>query len=79
MLEKAFKYRIYPNKKQQELIQKTFGCCRYVYNYFLDKRITEYKENKKSLSFYDTSKMLTQLKKKKNGLRNQIKMLCKKL
>lgn len=63
MLEKAFKYRIYPNKKQQELIQKTFGCCRYVYNYFLDKRITEYKENKKTLNFYDTSKMLTQLKK----------------
>lgn len=69
LLEKAFKYRIYPNKKQQELIQKTFGCCRYVYNYFLDKRITEYKENKKTLSFYDTSKMLTQLKKEKEWLR----------
>jgi putative transposase len=69
LLEKAFKYRIYPNKKQQELLQKTFGCCRYVYNYFLDKKITEYKENKKSLSFYDTSKMLTQLKKEKEWLR----------
>ena len=68
-MEKGFKYRIYPNKKQQELIQKTFGCCRYVYNYFLDKRITEYKENKKTLSFYDTSKMLTQLKKEKEWLR----------
>lgn len=63
MLEKVFRYRIYPNKKQQELIQKTFGCCRYVYNYFLDKRITEYKENKKNLSFYDTCKLLAQLKK----------------
>ena len=69
LLEKAFKYRIYPNKKQQELIQKTFGCCRYVYNYFLDKKITEYKENKKSLSFYDTSKMLTQLKKENEWLK----------
>ena len=62
-MEKAFKYRIYPNKKQQELIQKTFGCTRFVYNYFLDKRKTEYQQNKKSLSFNDTSKMLTQLKK----------------
>lgn len=27
---KAYKYRIYPNKQQEEQIQKTFGCCRYV-------------------------------------------------
>ncbi len=61
-MEKAFKYRIYPNKKQQELIQKTFGCCRFVYNYFLDKRKTEYEKDKTSLSYNDTSKMLTKLK-----------------
>lgn len=78
MLEKGFKYRIYPNKKQQELIQKTFGCCRYVYNYFLDKRITEYKENKKSLSFYDTSKMLTQLKKENEWLKEPDKCSLQK-
>ncbi|MDE5830927.1 MAG: helix-turn-helix domain-containing protein, partial [Clostridia bacterium] len=29
---KAYKYRIYPNKQQNEQIQKTFGCCRFVYN-----------------------------------------------
>lgn len=63
MAEKAYKYRIYPNKKQQELIQKTFGCVRFVYNYFLDKRKTEYEKNNKSLSYNDMSKMLTQLKK----------------
>lgn len=63
MSEKAYKYRVYPNKKQKELIQKTFGCTRYVYNYFLDKRKTEYEQNKKALSYNDTSKMLTQLKK----------------
>lgn len=28
---KAYKYRIYPNKQQKELIRKTFGCCRFVY------------------------------------------------
>lgn len=29
-MEKSYKYRIYPNKKQQEIIAKTFGCCRFV-------------------------------------------------
>lgn len=69
ILEKAYKYRIYPNKKQQELIQKTFGCCRFVYNYFLDLRINEYKNNKKSLNYYDTCKMLTELKKENEWLK----------
>lgn len=68
-MEKAYKYRIYPNKKQQELIQKTFGCVRFVYNYFLDLRIKEYENNNKSLSYYDTSKLLTQLKKENDWLK----------
>lgn len=38
-VEKAFKYRIYPNKTQKELIQKTFGCARFVYNYYPNKKI----------------------------------------
>lgn len=62
MAEKAYKYRIYPNKKQQALIQKTFGCCRFVYNYFLDERKSEYEKDKTSLSYNDTSKLLTKLK-----------------
>ena len=27
-MEKAYKFRIYPNKKQKEILAKTFGCCR---------------------------------------------------
>ena len=34
---KAYKFRLYPNDNQIELINKTFGCYRFVYNYFLDK------------------------------------------
>ena len=68
-MEKAFKYKIYPNKKQQELIQKTFGCTRFVYNHFLDIRIKEYEDNKKSVSYNDTSKMLTSLKKELEWLK----------
>ena len=62
-MEKAYKYRIYPNKEQQILIAKTFGCCRFVYNYYLDKRIQAYKENKTSLNYYDCANNLKDLKK----------------
>ena len=59
----AFKYRIYPNKEQQNLINKTFGCCRFVYNYFLTCRRDEWIVNHKLLSYKKTAKALTQLKK----------------
>lgn len=62
-MEKAYKYRIYPNKEQQILIAKTFGCCRFVYNYYLNKRIQAYKENKTSLNYYDCTNNLKDLKK----------------
>jgi len=59
---KAYKFRLYPNKEQENQIQKTFGCARFVYNHFLDLRIKDYQDKKKSLSYYDMSKMLTLLK-----------------
>ena len=68
-MERTYKYRIYPNKMQQTLIQQTFGCCRFVYNYFLDLRISEYRDNKKSLSYNEMSKLLTQLKKEHEWLK----------
>ena len=34
---KAYKFRLYPNKEQIELINKTFGSSRYVYNHYLNK------------------------------------------
>ena len=68
-MERAYKFRIYPNKTQQELIQKTFGCCRFVYNYYLDKRIQAYKDDKTSLNYYDCANDLTNLKKKYEWLK----------
>ncbi|WP_083504352.1 helix-turn-helix domain-containing protein [Acetivibrio ethanolgignens] len=47
-VEKAYKYRIYPNKKQKEIIAKTFGCCRFVYNK-LGKYLFSRKEFPRSL------------------------------
>lgn len=63
MANKAYLYRIYPTKEQKVLIQKTFGCVRFVYNHFLNERITEYRENGKSLSFFQQCRALTDLKK----------------
>jgi putative transposase len=39
LVNKAYKFRIYPNKKQIELINKTIGCSRFVFNFFLSKQM----------------------------------------
>jgi putative transposase len=63
MRYKAYKYRIYPNKEQQELINKHIGCCRFVYNLCLEKKINAYKTSKKNISKFDLMKLLPVLKK----------------
>lgn len=68
-MEKAFKVRIYPTEEQKNLIDKSFGCSRYVYNYFLDFKQREYKEHKNKYSFYDICKLLTSLKKELTWLK----------
>ena len=45
----AYKFRLYPNKEQRELIAKTFGCVRFVYNKMLGEKIAYYNEHGKSL------------------------------
>lgn len=61
-MEKAYKFRIYPNKEQQKTIQKTFGCCRFVYNKYLAMRIDKYKESKESLSYVQCANDMKQFK-----------------
>lgn len=63
MAEKCYKFRIYLTKEQEEQIQRTFGCCRYVYNYYLAKRKELWETEKKTMGFYECDKDLTQLKK----------------
>jgi putative transposase len=60
---RAFKYRFYPSPSQEVLLKKTLGCSRFVYNHFLALRIQEWTTNQKSVSFYETSSLLTNLKK----------------
>lgn len=61
-MEKAYKYRIYPNKKQREIITKTFGCCRFVYNTYLAKRIEMYEKNKEKFSYVQCANDMKKLK-----------------
>jgi putative transposase len=63
MIYKAFKYRIYPNKEQEELILKHMGCSRWIYNYALNKKITSYQETGKGLSRFEIQKDLPNLKR----------------
>ena len=49
-MNKAFKYRLYPNNEQQELFAKTFGCVRFIYNKMLSDKIEYYKETKQKLN-----------------------------
>lgn len=61
---KAYKYRIYPTTKQQEMLAKNFGCCRFIYNLGLETKIKAYETTGKSLSYFDLQNgMLKDLKK----------------
>ena len=64
-MNKSFKIRIYPNKEQQILIDKTFGCTRFIYNFMLNLKQKLYKNFNINLSYNNMSKILTELKRHK--------------
>ena len=59
---RGYKFRIYPTKEQEILIQKTFGSCRFVFNKFLIIKKELYEKENKSLSYGQACKQLTKLK-----------------
>ena len=62
VVEKAYKYRIYPNKNQKEISAKTFGSCRFVYNIYLAKRIEMYEKNKETFTYVQCANDMKKLK-----------------
>ena len=60
---KTVKLRIYPNKSQIKIINNTLGCCRYIYNKYIEYNINSYKTSNKFISGYDFSKYINWLKK----------------
>ena len=65
---KTYKYRMYPNKEQEQILAKYFGAVRFVYNHFLAERKQQYEENGKSDNYYAQAKTLTKLKKQEEYL-----------
>ena len=53
---RAIKVRLYPNKQQEQAINKLLGCYRFVYNHMLSLKQKEYNDNKINLSLKDLSK-----------------------
>lgn len=68
-MEKGYKFRAYPNSKQENLIAKTFGCKRFVWNQFLDMQMKRREAGEKLLTYNQCSKKLTELKCEKEWLK----------
>ena len=68
-MEYACRFRLYPDEKQEALIQNNFNCTRYVYNYFLAERQRVYKESGRKMGYFECSKALTELKNEQAWLK----------
>ena len=62
-MKRAYKFRFYPTPEQAELLARTFGCVRFVYNSILRWRIDAYNERKEKMGYVQASARLTALKK----------------
>ena len=60
----GYKYRIYPNKTQANLINRTLGSCRFVFNHFLAVRRDQWDANHQSVTYNQTAALLTNLKQR---------------
>lgn len=63
MKERAYKYRIYPTTEQVHLLEQTFGCVRFIYNYILKWRTDAFYMEQKKVNYNSTSSKLTEIKK----------------
>jgi len=57
-----FKYRLYPTKKQEQVIEEQFELCRQTYNFLLAHCRETYKQTKKTPSHYELTKLIPHLK-----------------
>ena len=62
-VRRAYRFRFYPTAEQENLLRRTLGCCRKVYNLALDARSTAWTARKERVTYSDTSRMLTEWKR----------------
>ncbi|MGL4503164.1 MAG: RNA-guided endonuclease InsQ/TnpB family protein [Planktothrix sp.] len=63
MTEKAYRYRFYPSPEQEDLLRRTLGCVRLIYNKALAQRTQAWYEKKERVGYSETSSQLTEWKK----------------
>jgi putative transposase len=63
MTERAYKYRFFPNAEQENLLRRTIGCVRLVYNKALAVRTIAWYEKQQRIDYQQTSSLLIQLEK----------------
>ena len=61
-IKRAYNYRCYPSDEQRRVLARTFGCCRWVYNFALSLKSATYRESGNNLSYEDLSALLPLLK-----------------
>ncbi|NEP03618.1 MAG: IS200/IS605 family element transposase accessory protein TnpB [Okeania sp. SIO2G4] len=66
MVEKAYKFRFYPTQSQENLLRRTLGCVRLIYNKALAARTQAWHESKERVGYKQTSAMLTNWKKQED-------------
>ncbi|HEY0699669.1 MAG TPA: RNA-guided endonuclease TnpB family protein [Micromonospora sp.] len=59
VVKRAYKYRFYPTDQQRDLLNRTFGCVRYVYNRALAERHRAWFQEQRRVGFAETCRMLT--------------------
>ena len=61
--QRAYRFRVYPTKEQENLLRRTIGCCRKVYNMALEYRTTQWQRDQCKVSYEDTAKLLKEWKR----------------
>ena len=68
-VKKTYKYRLYPTKRQQEVLEQRLSICRWLYNHFLEQRRTLYEESKTKITCYEQIKEIPSLKRESPELK----------
>lgn len=63
LVKRAYKCRFYPDAEQEQLLLRTFGCVRLVWNRMLESRTTAWRTQRRSINYSESSALLTEWKK----------------
>ena len=61
-MKRAYKYKLKPTVRQQQMLLQHFGCCRFIYNWGLDRKKNAWTNEKKSIGYLQLARELTLLK-----------------